>query len=120
MGEIKIVKKIVLPLVVGQALVFYSKDGAKLQTFPKRIDGIICRDKGIEVTFTTTNSTYRGLIPMSGPLTEYVVGQEIIRGSKVVNTSNEYETIEDITEIRTDGIIARTGTGFFKGLISLT
>ena len=43
MGEIKIVKKIVLPLVVGQALVFYSKDGAKLQTFPKRIDGIICR-----------------------------------------------------------------------------
>lgn len=119
MGEIKTVKKIILPLIVGQPLVFIATNDSKMETHPKRIDGIVCKEKGLEVTFTTANSTYRGLIPIIKPLSEYVVGQEIVRGHQVVSTSNEQETIEDITEIRPDGIIARTKTGIFKGLVTL-
>ena len=119
MGQIKILRKIYLPLVVGQSVECIREDGAKIKTTPKNIDGIICREKGLEITFTTANSTYRGLIPIIKPLSEYVVGQEIVRGHQVVSTSNEQETIEDITEIRPDGIIARTKTGIFKGLITL-
>ena len=119
MGQIKILRKIYLPLVVGQSVECIREDGAKIKTTPKNIDGIICREKGLEITFTTANSIYRGLVPMASPLAEYVVGQELIPGRRVVNTSNEQEIIEQIQEIRTDGVITKTKTGIYKGLVKL-
>ncbi len=119
MGQIKTVRKITLPLIVGQPVCFIREDGAVCQTRPKVIDGIVCREKGLEVTFTTSNSTYRGIVPIVSPLPEYVPGQEIAAGQDVVSTSNEYETITGILEVREDGIIAETRSGIFRGLVRL-
>lgn len=119
MGQIKGLRKIKLPLIVGKPVECIKPDGSVIKTHPKKIDGIVCKEKGIEVTFTTTNSIYRGLIPMVAPLTEYVIGQEIIPGREVVNTSNGYEKLVELTEIHSDGIWVKTETGIFRGLISL-
>jgi hypothetical protein len=120
MGQIKIVRKIMLPLVVDQKVRFIRDDGMECETTPRIIDGILCKEKGLEVTFTTDNSTYRGLVPMTSKVQEYILGQEFSRGKKVVNTYNEQEVIESVREVREDGILIRTKNGLFKGLVKLS
>lgn len=116
---IKRLKGLELPLKPGEKAIIYLESGEKAKTYPKAINEMIY-DKGrFQITFTTTNSTYVGYVKVNEPSAEMYDGFIIKKGSTVFTLSGEEEIVEEILDVRKDGIKIKTGTGTFDGIVSL-